>query len=714
MKRVFLTATLVGLWGCGEGQLVVSTKWDEQGQEKQEEAWSSADNPSLFSSALELSFAALPEQGQAANIPWAGNYWPTYEDNINHRWDGEASDSPALKYQKAFGGTNVEDLVSKHHGIDSSSGKECAESSECKADLGEVCAKRRGAQKGRCIATWWGICHAWAPASILLPEPKRAVTRNGLTFKVQDLKALASLVHNGTRTKFVSLRCNKNDGSGEINFDNYGRPDSSSAECRDTNPGTYHLLLANYLGRMRQSFVEDRTFDYQVWNQPLRGYRIVEKRPVTMAEANQLIGATSVGGTTTTKSGTVAKDAWAHQGSFPMTAGQKVKVSMTGSADADLYVKFGAQPTDSAWDCRPYDAGSAETCELTAPSGSTAVFVSVKGYADSSNFNLNITVGGQEPTSYVFNPAAASFVFVRLEVKYITEAGASEDGNLSSRIDSFTRSDRYEYVLELDGQGKIIGGEWVGASKKDHPDFVWLPLGPSGQTVAGGAISYANVKSLVDESVTEPGGGGGEKTVQQSGSVARDEFKVFGPFNVAAGSTLTAEMTGTGDADLYVKKGATPTVAAYDCRPYKDGSAESCALAGPGNVFVAVHGYAASSTFALTIKYREASGSTPPPEPPPSIRHLDLSGQVAQGEMKVYDLVVPAGLKLRITTAAPADVDLYLQMDAAPTTAAYLKRAYTASGNESLEFTPASSGRLMIGVHGYRASSFTLKTAAIQ
>ena len=143
------------------------------------------------------------------------------------------------------------------------------------------------------MATWWGICHAWTPASILFPEPRRAVTRNGVTFEVQDLKGLASLVHNSTSTKFVSLRCDKHnnlpDGGG-IKLDMYGRPLDSDRECRDTNAGTYHVLLANYLGLMKQAFAEDRTNSYEVWNQPIRGFRVTSSSEVTSTEANRLIG----------------------------------------------------------------------------------------------------------------------------------------------------------------------------------------------------------------------------------------------------------------------------------------------------------------------------------------------------------------------------------------------------------------------------------------
>ncbi len=60
-------------------------------------------------------------------------------------------------------------------------------------------------------------------------------------------------------------------------------------------------------------------------------------------------------------------------------------------------------------------------------------------------------------------------------------------------------------------------------------------------------------------------------------------------------------MTGTNDADLYVRVGSEPTTSAFDCRPYASGSAETCSvsLSEPNIIHVMVRGYAASSTFDL-------------------------------------------------------------------------------------------------------------------
>ncbi|HVV86424.1 MAG TPA: pre-peptidase C-terminal domain-containing protein [Kofleriaceae bacterium] len=714
-----LTLTLGGLAlaACAE---VDDGKPDESdvkgGVDGKAEAWGPSDSPALFNSSLEYRVTELPREGHATNTPWAGNYWPVADDSINFKWAGPTSESAAAKYGRAFNVTGVEDAVSKFHGIDGQSArKACTQDTDCDANIGETCARRTGQTSGRCIPGWWGICHAWTPAAILLPEPKKPVTYNGVEFKVQDIKALITLVHNSTETKFVSLRCETDaQGPQGINFDNYGRPTGGDASCKDTNPGTYHVLLTNYLGKQGASFAEDRTWDDEVWNQPLRGYRITAQDEVTPVEANKLVGVPPVGGTTTEKTGMAAKGQWVQLGSFAVTAGGPLSVVMTGTGDADLYVKFGAQPTAASYDCRPYGNDSNETCDLTAPAGATQAFVGVIGYGDAAaSFKVKVIAGGTIPTTYVFNDKATKLYKVHTDVDYIGESSASTDGNLGASIDRYTHTDKYDYILEVGADGKIIGGEWLGESKRAHPDFVWLPIRASEPSVAGGKITYANVKTIYDLSMADgqPPMTGGDKVVTDAGTLVKSAWKQYGPYNLAAGATLTATMTGDGDADLYVRKDAAPTAASYDCRPYRSGTNEECSIVGPATVYVGLNGYAASSSYSLKISYKEGTGSAPATPPPAVVMHLDTAGSVAQGEMKVFSLDVIAGKKIVVRTTAPNDVDLYVMMGAAPTTAAYTMRAWTSSGNETIAYTPTSNGKLYVGVNGYAASSFTLRTA---
>ncbi len=91
--------------------------------------------------------------------------------------------------------------------------------------------------------------------------------------------------------------------------------------------------------------------------------------------------------------------------------------------------------------------------------------------------------------------------------------------------------------------------------------------------------------------------------LDEHGTVKRSETQSWATPTLAAG-TYQFDMTGTGDADLYVRIGAKPTTSSYDCRPYKTGSNESCTvtLAQPAAINVMVRGYGTTSDFALTGK----------------------------------------------------------------------------------------------------------------
>ncbi len=103
-----------------------------------------------------------------------------------------------------------------------------------------------------------------------------------------------------------------------------------------------------------------------------------------------------------------------------------------------------------------------------------------------------------------------------------------------------------------------------------------------------------------------PGGGGTPTAwggLDEQGSLARNAKKTFTTPTLEAG-TYQFTMTGTGDADLYVKVGREPSTSSYDCRPYKTGSNETCkvTLAQPTTIGVMVNGYASSSTFKVVGK----------------------------------------------------------------------------------------------------------------
>jgi hypothetical protein len=78
-------------------------------------------------------------------------------------------------------------------------------------------------------------------------------------------------------------------------------------------------------------------------------------------------------------------------------------------------------------------------------------------------------------------------------------------------------------------------------------------------------------------------------------------FRVVVPFG--ATNAVVRTSGGTGDADLYVKKGGSPTTSDFTCRSWTAGSQETCALTEPGTYYVGVNAYQPFSGVTLTAQY---------------------------------------------------------------------------------------------------------------
>ncbi len=93
--------------------------------------------------------------------------------------------------------------------------------------------------------------------------------------------------------------------------------------------------------------------------------------------------------------------------------------------------------------------------------------------------------------------------------------------------------------------------------------------------------------------------------LSDSGSLAEGELHRLPAVDVQPGTRVTVAMTGSGDADLYVRFGRAPTLSRYDCRPYLESSNEACILTAPdppGQLFVMIAGYSESS-YAVRASY---------------------------------------------------------------------------------------------------------------
>ena len=95
--------------------------------------------------------------------------------------------------------------------------------------------------------------------------------------------------------------------------------------------------------------------------------------------------------------------------------------------------------------------------------------------------------------------------------------------------------------------------------------------------------------------------------VAETGLSGELESQQFFAIDVPPGaSSLTLRSYGgDGDADLYVRSEATPTLDLFDCRPYRYGNDEKCVIrpAPAGRYYVMLHGYSAFSDLSLVADY---------------------------------------------------------------------------------------------------------------
>jgi hypothetical protein len=92
--------------------------------------------------------------------------------------------------------------------------------------------------------------------------------------------------------------------------------------------------------------------------------------------------------------------------------------------------------------------------------------------------------------------------------------------------------------------------------------------------------------------------------VTVTGLTGDAESERYYRIDVPGGATgLTVVISGgTGDADLYIRRGALPQQFAYDCRPLRQGNEETCTVSSPpaGQWYVLIRGFAAYAGLSLT------------------------------------------------------------------------------------------------------------------
>ncbi|HVG57353.1 MAG TPA: M20/M25/M40 family metallo-hydrolase [Hyalangium sp.] len=187
----------------------------------------------------------------------------------------------------------------------------------------------------------------------------------------------------------------------------------------------------------------------------------------------------------------VGQGAWSCAYTLAVPAGaSNLTIALSGgTGDADMYVKFGSEPTSAAYDCRPYKSGNGESCSFPTPSAGT-YYVKLYGYAAASGMSLrgafttggggggNVLTNGVETSSY--GGAASSMTCWTLNVpagkasvvfNQVGKTGTTGDADLYVRYNAQPTTTSYNCRPYLSGSTETCtisspqAGTWYACSR---------------------------------------------------------------------------------------------------------------------------------------------------------------------------------------------------------------------------------------------------------
>lgn len=169
-----------------------------------------------------------------------------------------------------------------------------------------------------------------------------------------------------------------------------------------------------------------------------------------------------------------------------------------------------------------------------------------------------------------------------------TMSGGSGDADMYVRFGSAPTDSSYDCRPYANGNNETCTGSSSGGTYyvrvKAYSTF-------SGVSLTGSYTAPGNGPTPIDSTVTDISVG--------QGAWARYSLDLDPGY-----SSMTVSISGgSGDADLYVNYGSQSSTSSYDCRPYKNGNAETCTLNNPqdGTWHIDIRGYSAASGVTLNV-----------------------------------------------------------------------------------------------------------------
>ncbi len=316
--------------------------------------WDYWNQPNQVTGETNYNLSELPMEGTIRDGKhlWSGSYWPFTQKGIANRYlDKTKKDHRSIVLEKA----HLKKVIHL-----SPAEKWDLYNSQYRYPFTREIKERAKKRKNE----WEGLCNGWSASTIHYIEPKEVTVKNKeglqIIFYPDDIKAIMAHFSNEQQMQdsldlfsgvsAIGLRCSD-------------ESEKNSTACKDTNAGSFHLVLTNLIGIQKLGIIADVQPGMEVWNHPIIDFK-------------------------------------------------------------------------------------------------------------SASLEKNLS------TDPLTNPKAVTRERIQTTVTYLSENTPSTSHALGTENQvEFQKT--YEYILELDNKGNIIGGEWI---SKDRPDFLWtttkdLPTG---------------------------------------------------------------------------------------------------------------------------------------------------------------------------------------------------------------------------------------------